>query len=186
MQCCPRTYSTNACLTTHPFYPLDIQQGTSPVRDKNSHWVNARIFLILALPMRETPSGLTWCMKQSTVDVCLCRNERTQRKELLRLCGRKQRLVTANSFPFPDYAATVLLAVLGMVLRLHNHQQTAHMLKVVCRAGVWLWPAPRWWRAAPHGPSPCSTRHEHACEHAHQGSHRVTFKRNRPSFAVLV
>ena len=69
---------THALPATHHFYLLGIQKRASPVRDDNSHSAKARIFLILALPERES----SWWSKASRRSPS--QEWRTWRKELFR------------------------------------------------------------------------------------------------------
>ena len=119
---CPRTHGTNACLTTHQFYLLGIQQRASPVKDDNSHSAKARIFLILA-PQREN------LLEAKPVDVRLRRNEGREGKGFFDLVRRKQRLVTAKQFSLPRLRSDSVVRRSWKGARTSCHQLTTQEAK---------------------------------------------------------
>ena len=163
--------------------------------------------IILTLPRRES-FWFSLCQRENLleakpVDVRLRRNEGREGKSFSDWCAESNVKWLQNSFIFPDYAATVLFVVLGRALRLHVNSKPHKKQrgKIKCHAveldeGLFglmrdSWPAPRWWRAAPQPASWFEgARAPYVMnipfERAHQGSDMVTFKRNWPSFAVLV
>ena len=173
---CPRTHGhgTTACLTTHHFYLLGIQQRASPVRDDNSHSAKARIFLILALPTQESPWSKASRRPHS-------QERRTRRKELLisDLVRRKQRLVTAKQFSLPRLRSDSVVRRPWKGAQTSCHQQNTQEAKRKMLPRTWR-RLPSWvdarlaivasaammTRSAPASQliwrSTCTTRHEHS------------------------
>ena len=193
---CPRPHGTNACLTTHHFYLLGIQQRASPVRDDNSHSAKARIFLILALPTRESP----WSKASRRTP---SQERRTRRKELFRLGAEKAtscdcKTVFSSQNTQRQCCSSSLEGRSDFMSPANHTRSKEKMLprtwrRFQCCLG---WCATRGQRRnddaqRPSHPADLKEHVHHTSwtflfERAHQGSFMVTFKRNWPSFAVLV
>ena len=173
-----------------------FSRRASPVREDISHSAKARIFLILALPTRESPWSKASRRPPS--------QEWSRRKELFRLGAQKATSsdckTVFSSQTTQRQGCSSSLAGRSDFMSTANHKQEAKrkMLPRTWRRLFVLmrnsWPAPRWWRAAPQPAILASwfegAREPHVMnipfERTHQGSDMVTFKRNWPSFAVLV
>ena len=163
-----------------------------PSRVDNSLSAKARIFLILALPTRECPWSKASRRPPS-------QEWRTRRKELFRLGAQKAtssdcKTVFSSQTTQRQCYSWSLEGRLDFMSPANQIKSKEEMLPRTWRRLFGLmrdsWPAPQWWRAAPQ---PASWFEGARAPHvmniplsAHQGSDMVTFKRNWPSFAVLV
>ena len=160
--------------------------------------------IILTLPRRES-FWLSLCqgenlLEAKPVDVRLRRNEGREGKSFSDMVRRKQRLVTAKQFSLPRLRSDSVFRRPWKGAQTSCHQQTRPEAKRKMLPRTWRrlfglmrdsGPALQWWRAAPQPASWLEgARAPHIMnipfERAHQGSDMVTFKRNWPSFAVLV
>ena len=160
--------------------------------------------IILTLPRWES-LWFSLCQRENLleakpVDVHLRRNEGREGKSFSDLVQRKQRIVTAKQFSLPRLRSDSVVRRPWKSAQTSRHQQNTQEAKRKMLPRTWRrlfglmrdsWPAPQWWRAAPQPASWFEgARAPHVMnipfERAHQGSDMVTFKRNWPSFAVLV
>ena len=205
----PTSYEgTHAC--THACNPWPVLEHMA-----QTHGSRLTIFICWAFSSAQVPSEMIiltlsrresfWfslCQRENfleakPVDMRLRRKEGREGKSFSDLVRRKQRPVTAKQFSLPRLRSDSVVRRPWKGAQTSCHQQTTQEAKRSC---IWRrlfglmrdsWPAPQWWRAAPQPASWFEgARASHVMnipfERAHQGSDMVTFKRNWPSFAVLV
>ena len=162
--------------------------------------------IILTLPRRES-FWFSLCQRENLleakpVDVRLRRKEGREGKSFSDLVRRKQRPVTAKQFSLPRLRSDSVVRRPWKGAQASCRQQTTQEAKRKCchelDEGCLGWCATRGQRLnddAQRPSQPASSwfegaRAQHVMnipfERAHQGSDMVTFKRNWPSFAVLV
>ena len=183
---CPWTVWHKRCLTTHHFCLLGIQQRASPIRDDDSHSAKVKISLILALPTRKS----LWWSKASQRPPSQEWKDARQRKELFWL-GVEKATSGDCKIVFPSQATQRQCCSLSlegrsdfMITSKTTQEAKSKMLTRRLSAGLMRDRGQRRDGDAQRAPSvlliwtsTCTTRHEHTCEHVHQGSHMVTLKK---------